>query len=100
VYQAQILASKERVLQQNLIILRDRIDQYKADKDKFPPSLQALVDEGYLREVPKDPLTGQAEWEEVMAEPDPERPEEEPGVNDVRSLSQDVGSDGRPYSEW
>lgn len=100
VYQAQVLASKEAVLKHNLAMLRERIDQYRADKDKYPPTLQALVEEGYLREIPKDPITTAAEWEEVMAEPDPEKPEEEPGVNDVRSLSTETGTDGRPYNEW
>ena len=64
VYQAQILASKEAVLEHNLAILRERIDQYKADRDAYPPSLAALVEARYLREVPVDPMTERAEWEE------------------------------------
>ena len=100
VYRAQIMASKESVLQHNLAILRERIDQYKADRDEYPPSLSALVEAGYLREIPVDPLIDRAEWEEVFAEFDPERPEQEPGVYDVRSLSAGVSSDGRSYSEW
>ena len=100
VYRAQILASKESVLQHNLAILRERIDQYKADRDEYPPSLSALVDAGYLREIPVDPMTDRTEWEEVFAEFDPERPEQEPGVYDIHSLSGGVGSDGRTYSEW
>lgn len=100
VYRSQILASKESVLEHNLAILRERIDQYKADRDEYPPSLDALVEAGYLREIPVDPITDRAEWEEVYAEFDPERPEQEPGIYDVHSLAAGVGSDGRPYSEW
>ena len=100
VYRAQILASKESVLEHNLAILRERIDQYKADRDEYPPSLAGLVEAGYLREVPEDPMTDGNEWEEVYAEFDPERPEQEPGVYDVHSRSAGVGSDGNPYGEW
>jgi general secretion pathway protein G len=100
VYRAQILASKESVLEHNLAIIRERIDQYKADRDEYPASLAALVEAGYLREIPEDPMLGRAEWEEVFAEFDPERPEQEPGIYDVHSLSGGVGSNGTPYSEW
>ena len=100
VYQAQIQASKEAVLEHNLAILRERIDQYKADRDAYPPSLAALVEARYLREIPEDPMTGRAEWEEVFAEFDPERPEQEPGVYDVHSFSAGVSSNGNSYSEW
>ena len=100
VYRAQVLASKESVLEHNLAILRDRIDQYKADRDEYPPSLEALVGAKYLRELPPDPITERNQWEEIFAEYDPERPDQEPGVYDVQSLSNRIGSDGRPYNEW
>ena len=100
VYQAQIQASKESVLEYNLAILRERIDQYKADRDAYPPSLAALVEARYLREIPEDPMTDRAEWEEVFAEFDPETPEQEPGVSDVHSFSAGVSSNGNSYSEW
>ena len=100
VYQAQIQASKEAVLEHNLAILRERIDQYKADRDAYPPSLAALVEARYLREVPVDPMTDRAEWEEVFAEFNPETPEQEPGVSDVHSFSAGVSSNGNSYSEW
>lgn len=100
VYQAQILATKESVLVHNLAILRERIDQYQADRDEYPPSLAALVEAEYLREIPIDPMTDSNEWEEIFAEFDPEKPDEEPGVYDVRSFSNVTGTDGRAYSEW
>jgi general secretion pathway protein G len=100
VYRAQILASKESVLEHNLAIIRERIDQYKADRDQYPPSLAALVEADYLREIPEDPMTDSTEWEEVFAEFDPEQPDQEPGVYDVHSRSAGVSSKGNPYSEW
>ncbi len=100
VYRAQVLASKESVLEHNLATLRDRIDQYRADRDEYPPSLDALVGAKYLRELPLDPINERNQWEEIFAEYDPERPDQEPGVYDVRSLSNQIGSDGRPYSEY
>lgn len=100
VYRAQVLASKESVLEHNLATLRDRIDQYRADRDEYPPSLESLVDAKYLRELPLDPMTDSNQWEEIFAEYDPEEPDQEPGVYDVRSLSNRISSDGRPYSEW
>lgn len=100
IYQAQIRNSKEAVLEHNLAILRERLDQYKADRNQYPQSLQELVENGYLREIPEDPMTGANEWEEVYEDFDPNEPDAQPGINDVRSRSPEVGSDGRPYSEW
>ena len=100
VYQAQVRTSKESVLKHNLAILRERIDQFRADRNKYPSSIQELVEGGYLREIPEDPMTGQREWEEVFTEYDPNEPDAEPGVQDVRSRSEETGTDGRPYGEW
>ena len=100
VYRAQILASKESVLKHNLALIRERLDQYKADKGKYPPSLEDLVSAGYFREIPEDPMTESREWEEIYSDYNPDNPDEEPGIEDVRSQSPETGSDGRPYSEW
>jgi prepilin-type N-terminal cleavage/methylation domain-containing protein len=100
VYQAQVRISRESVLKHNLAILRERLDQFKADRNKYPSGLQELVEAGYLREIPEDPMTGVEEWEEVFTDYDPNEPDAEPGIQDVRSKSEESGSDGRPYSEW
>ncbi len=100
VYQAQVRASKESVLKHNLAIIRERIDQYHADRGEYPPSLESLVESSYLRELPEDPLMDSREWEEIFDEYDPEEPDKEPGVYDVRSFSTETGYDGRSYSEW
>ncbi len=101
--------ANEAVLKTNLRTLRQVLDQYNGDKGYYPPSLEALVEEGYLRDVPLDPITGLAEWgvEYDDAEVDEFEPAEtdlpeggEPGIIDVYSLSEDVSLDGTPYSEW
>jgi general secretion pathway protein G len=98
-YKSAIVQAKEAVLREDLYRFRDLIDQYQADKGKYPESLEALVSAGYLRKVPIDPFTRQADWQEVPAEPDPEKPDEA-GIYDVKSASQEMSSNGTPYSEW
>ena len=99
-YQAQILKAKEAVLEHNLATLRERLDQYRADHDEFPANLADLVVSGYLRQIPEDPMTQSILWEEVRDGYDPMFPEAPAGVSDVRSRSEEVGSNGRPYREW
>lgn len=99
-YRAAILQTKEVTLKHDLFIFRDVIDQYYADKGKYPASLEDLSKDGYLRRIPADPITNAADWELVMAEPDPDNPTEPPGIYDVHSASTDVSSQGVPYNEW
>ena len=99
-YRAAIQQSKEAVLKEDLYRFRDLIDQYYADKGKYPASLDALVQDGYLRQIPADPITTQPDWEVVPAEPDPDRPDEEPGIYDVHSASTATSLNGTPYNEW
>lgn len=99
----------EAVLKSDLRTFRDIIDQHKADKGTYPPSLEALVDDGYLRAIPMDPITKSTEtWVVIFEEADPELefaetdlPEGgQPGVIDVRSGSDATSLSGEPYSEW
>ena len=98
-YQKTILATREAVLRDDLSNMRKLLDQYAADKQKLPQSLDDLVSGGYLRELPKDPITGQADWTATTGE-DPNSSSGEQGVVDVHSSSTDVSSEGTPYSEW
>lgn len=100
VYINQVRMTKEGVLKNNLAVMRERLDQFRADRNKYPNSLQELVEGGYLKDIPEDPITGQNEWEEVYSDYDPNEPDAEPGIEDVASRSTETGSDGRPYSEW
>ncbi len=99
-YKMAILQSREAVLHENLFRLRDVIDQYYVDKGKYPASLDALVEDGYLRKIPEDPITRATDWVTVPAEPGTEAPNEEPGIFDVKSASSDASISGTPYNEW
>jgi general secretion pathway protein G len=99
-YKNAIVNAREATLKENLFRLRDSIDQYQADKGRYPASLEALVEDGYLRKVPADPITGAADWELVPAEPDPDNPGEAPGIYDVKSASPALSLQGTPYNEW
>jgi general secretion pathway protein G len=98
-YQRTILATRESVLREDLYKMRILLDQYAADKQKLPATLDDLVTGGYLRELPKDPMTGEADWTPITGE-DPNSTSGESGVIDVHSASPDVSSEGKPYSEW
>ena len=104
--------AKEAVLRTNLRTIREVIDQHYGDKGFYPSDLETLVDEGYLRDVPFDPIYGEAEWglvyegspddfndpDSIAWEVDLET--EGGGVVDIYSLSEDLSLDGEPYAEW
>jgi general secretion pathway protein G len=101
IYQKTIIRSKESVLHSNLMTLRTVIDNYTFDKQKAPQSLQDLVQDGYLREVPIDPMTGSnTTWKTIMEDASQSVSQSEPGIFDVKSGSDKMGLDGTPYSEW
>jgi general secretion pathway protein G len=100
-YRNSIQLSKEAVLNTNLVRMRDAIDQYYADKGKYPASLDVLVSEHYLRKIPEDPFTkSETTWQTVPAEPDPANPSADPGIYDVKSGAQGQSLDGRNFSDW
>lgn len=100
-YQKSILRTKETVLRSNLMTLRTVIDEYTYDKQKAPQSLQDLVQEGYLRQVPPDPMTGSnTTWRTVMEDAAQSVSQTEPGIFDVHSGSDKMGLDGTSYAEW
>ena len=99
-YKIAIIQAKEATLRENLFRFRDLIDQYQADKGKYPASLETLVQEGYLRTIPQDPFTQAPDWVPGFEETDPDRPGDAPGVFDVKSGSEQVSMSGTPYSEW
>ena len=94
-------SAREAVLKEDLFRMRDAIDQYYADKNRYPASLEALVTDKYLRAIPEDPFTNSSEtWQTTLSEGDPANPSAEPGIFDVKSGSDRMGSDGRPYADW
>jgi len=100
-YQRSILRSKESVLHSNLTALRTVIDEYTYDKQKAPQALQDLVTEGYLRDVPMDPMTGNnSSWRIVMEDAVQSVDQTEPGIFDVHSGSDKTSLEGTPYADW
>lgn len=99
----------EAVLKHNLFTIREMLQEFQKDKGHYPTELNALVEEGYLRDMPRDPLTKSSEtWVPVFEEIDPEAPPPEtdlgdegaPGIIDVHSGSEENSLDGQPYAEW
>lgn len=99
-YQRSIVQSREAVLRSDLFTLRSLIQQYTLDKQKAPQSLDDLKSAGYLRDIPKDPITGAADWtvdqDDSISSPD----QQDPGINDVHSASPANSLDGTAYSSW
>ena len=100
-YRTSVVHASEAVLVRDLTGFREAIDQYYADKNTYPGTLDALVSEGYLRKIPVDPFTkSESSWQTIPAEPDPNNPASEPGVFDVKSGSDATALDGTKYAEW
>jgi general secretion pathway protein G len=96
-----VTLSKEATLKEDLFRMRDAIDQYYADKGKFPSDLQALVTDQYMREVPVDPISNSRDsWQTVPAEPDPSNPSADPGIFNVKSGAEGTSLQGQAYSEF
>ncbi|MBY0506993.1 MAG: prepilin-type N-terminal cleavage/methylation domain-containing protein [Bryobacteraceae bacterium] len=100
-YQKSLIRANETVLRSNLFTLRTMIDEYTYDKQKGPQTLQELVDQGYLREVPMDPMTkSNSTWKIIMEDALSSVSQTEPGIFDVRSGSDKKSLEGTLYSEW
>jgi general secretion pathway protein G len=101
IYQKVVLRTRESVLRSNLFTLRTQIDEYTYDKAKAPQSLEDLVQESYLRQIPEDPITGSNQtWRIIMEDAVTTVDQTEPGIFDVRSGSDQISLEGTPYSEW
>ena len=93
--------AREAVLKEDLHVMRSAIDSYTMDKQKAPQSLDDLVQEGYLKTVPEDPMTHAKDtWATDTSDAMHSLDQTEPGIDDVHSGSQEAGSDGQPYSSW
>ena len=101
IYNRSIIRAKESVLKNNLFTLHTVVDEYTYDKQRAPQTLNDLVSEGYLRQVPIDPITNTADsWKVIMEDASNTVNQSEPGIYDVRSGSEKTSLEGTPYSEW
>jgi general secretion pathway protein G len=100
IYSQSVVRAREAVLHNDLFEMRKLIYQYTVDKQKAPQSLDDLVSGGYIKQIPKDPMTNEANWnvdqEDVLLTVD----QQDPGINDVHSASSATASDGTAYSTW
>ena len=100
-YVQAIRHAREAVLREDLQVMRAAIQSYTMDKEKAPQSLDDLVQAGYLRSIPVDPMTQSTDtWVTDSSEDMYSLDETEPGIDDVHSGSDQTGSDGQPYSTW
>lgn len=100
-YQQSILHARESVLRNDLYVMRSAIDQYTLDKQKAPQSLDDLVQGGYLKSIPEDPFTKSHDtWETVQEDTLMAIDQQQPGIVDVHSGSQNTASDGTAYNTW
>jgi general secretion pathway protein G len=99
-YNHTVIQSRESVLRSNLSTLRSVISQYTLDKQKAPQGLDDLVQAGYLRQIPVDPMTKETNWEVVQEDVMMAVDQQEPGITDVHSASSGISSEGTAYSTW
>ena len=100
-FAAAIKHAREAVLREDLQTMRMAIDSYTMDKQKAPQSLDDLVQEGYLKAIPEDPMTHAKDtWVTDTSDAMYSIDQTDPGINDVHSGSEESGSDGQPYSSW
>src|SRR5690349_23285043 len=100
-YNQSILRAKESVLKQDLFQLRPLISQYTLDKQKAPQSLDDLVQSGYIKQIPVDPMTGSnSSWTVDQEDSLMSVDQQDPGISDVHSGASQVSSDGTAYSTW
>jgi len=99
-YQKSLIRTKDSLLHSHLQTLRIVIDEFTFDKKKAPQTLEDLVAEGYLRAVPIDPISGNNQWRTIQEDSLSAVDQTEPGIFDVRSLSDLTSLEGTPYSEW
>jgi general secretion pathway protein G len=100
-YRASVVHARESVLRQNLFTLRSVISQYTLDKEKAPQSLDDIVQAGYMKQIPNDPMTTKPDWtveqeDSTIMSVD----QEDSGIDDVHSSSEAVSSDGTAYNTW
>jgi general secretion pathway protein G len=100
IYNQALVKARESVLRNDLFEMRKLISQYTIDKQKAPQSLDDLVSAGYIKAIPKDPMTNETNWEphqeDILLSVD----QQDPGIDDVHSASNATSSDGTAYSSW
>ncbi|MGA7513202.1 MAG: prepilin-type N-terminal cleavage/methylation domain-containing protein [Candidatus Sulfotelmatobacter sp.] len=100
IYNQSIVRARESVLHNDLFEMRHLIYQYTLDKQKAPQSLDDLVSAGYIKQIPKDPMTGEANWEPQQEDVLLSVDQQDPGIDDVHSASTAMSTEGTAYNTW
>ena len=99
-YRNSVTRAEEAALKENLFRMREAMDQFYADKNKWPSDLNELVSEGYIRALPEDITKSKDTWQTIQAQPDANNPAAAGGIDNVKSGSDRTSLDGTPYAEW
>ena len=100
-YRRHTKAAREAVLKEDLFQLNHCLEQFRADRGKYPSAISQLQEKEYIRSIPEDPMTNSKEtWVTEFESPDPENPDAEVGIFRIRSASTDLGENHIPYNEW
>lgn len=100
-YISAIRSAREAALREDLHTMRDAIEQYTEDKEAAPQSMDDVVQAGYLKALPIDPMTHSSDtWVPEMSDTLSSIDQSQPGIDDVHSGSDQQGSNGVPYSQW
>jgi general secretion pathway protein G len=100
-YDKSVLRSRESVLAHNLQVIREAIENYTLDKQNAPQSLDDLVQAGYLRDIPTDPMTQQKDWQTKFGNTVMTPDQVSVGIEDVHSNSDRTSPfDQTPYNQW
>jgi general secretion pathway protein G len=94
--------AREAVLKEDIFQLNNCLNQYLADHGKYPTSIKNLEEQGYVRAIPVDPMTGSSStWITELESPDPEDDSDKGvGIYRIRSGATETGDNGIPYSDW
>ena len=100
-FKSALKSAREAVLKEDLQVMRSAIDSYTMDKQKAPQSLDDLVQDGYVKVIPTDPMTRASDtWVTQTSDALHSLDQTDPGIDDVHSGSEETGSDGQPYNTW
>jgi general secretion pathway protein G len=100
-YRTHVLGAKEAVLHEDLAVMRTAIDSYTVDKQKAPQTLEDLVTGGYIKAVPKDPITGRSDtWMVTQSDTLSSIDQTDSGIDDVHSGAQETALNGTAYNTW
>ena len=99
-YFAHLDRAKETALRETLAVTRDAIDKFLADNDRYPATLDELVDKRYLRSLPTDPITERSDTWSVLPPPSTQQSDASANTGGVWDLRSGAVEEGKTYDQW